>query len=204
MTELKQAILVLAPEGHGGHLITDLLVHAGCHGSSGNHVPWVPDVCELGPADDKPWEHALPTDIQPWDKAPPTVETPIVWRRSVPHGGDWVDIATMVTDLQDRAYAVHIVIAMRDWHAAAYSQLKWRHVDSLDTAMRNIARAYKHIFAHVIACNVPYIVASYESIVGRPEAQDALISALGLIPPTERLPVWDGNAKWFAKRRHAR
>ncbi len=79
----KRAFLVLAPESHGSHLVTDLLVHAGCHGGSGDHVDWAPDVRTLGPEHDKPWESELPTDRQPWDVAPPTDEDPIVWRKDL-------------------------------------------------------------------------------------------------------------------------
>ncbi|MCP4038001.1 MAG: hypothetical protein GY733_13755, partial [bacterium] len=80
----KRAFLVLAPESHGSHVVTDLLVHAGCHGNSGDHVDWKPDVRALGPGDTKPWEAESPTDRQGWDERPPTHEDPIVWRRSVP------------------------------------------------------------------------------------------------------------------------
>ena len=41
--EAKRAFLALAPEGHGSYLVTDIPVHAGCHGHSGQHVTWVPD-----------------------------------------------------------------------------------------------------------------------------------------------------------------
>lgn len=194
----KRAFLVLAPESHGGHLATDLLVHAGCHGHSGSHVPWRPEACRLGPTDDKPWDHALPTDVQPWDEALPTTEDPVVWRRSLPHGAAWVDIAGMAGLLRARGYAVTALIVTRDRHCALQSQLKWRHVADLATGIANIERAWRHIFAHLEQAAVPFVVASYEALVSYPQAQDRLLESLGLTPPAARLAVWDGNRKWYA------
>jgi hypothetical protein len=194
----KRAFLVLAPEGHGGHLATDLLVHAGCQGDSGGHVPWRPEARRLGPDDDKPWDHALPTDVQPWDRAPPTEQDPIVWRRSLPHGKAWVDLCGMIELLRARSYAVTALVVTRDRYCALQSQLKWHHVGDLATGEANVERAWRHIFGHLERARVPFVVASYEALVSYPQAQDRLLESLGLTPPAARLAVWDGNRKWYA------
>lgn len=151
----KRAFLVVAPEGHGGHLVTDLLVHAGCHADSGHQVPWVPAGRALGPADDKPWEHALPTDLQPWDRVLPTTEDPIVWRRSLPHGKQWVDVGAMIEQVRDRGYGVIAILVTRDRHCPLQSQLKRHHVGDLETGKANIERAWRHIFAHLARAEAP-------------------------------------------------
>ena len=194
----KRAFLVLAPESHGGHLVSDLLVHAGCHGHSGNHVPWRPETRRLGPDDDRPWDHVLPTDVQPWDRSPPTGEDPIVWRRSLPHGKAWVDIGGMIGLLRGRGYAVTALVVSRDRHCALQSQLKWRHVEDLETGKANIERAWRHIFAHLERAAAPFVVVSYEALVSHREARERLLESLGLTPPPQPLEVWDGNRKWYA------
>ena len=176
-----RAFLVLAPASHGSHLVTDILIHAGCHGGSGGR-------------DDS----ARDRSVQPWDKAPPSGQDPIVWRRSIPHGGRWPDIELMVRSLRQAGYAVSATVVTRDRWAALQSQLERRHVDDLETGKKNIERAYEHIFFHVQKAGLDAHVVSYESLVHYPAAQDFLLEELGLEPPKERFPVWDGNEKWYS------
>lgn len=184
----KRAFLVLGPESHGTHLVTDLLVHAGCHGRSGAHVAWQGE-----------WPAAI-DDRQPWDEALPTDEDPIVWRRSVPHLAHWPDIRGMIGSLEARGYEVRAVVVHREVYAAIQSQLKWRHVGDATTARANVERAYPYIFAHLEAAAVPATVVGYESLVHEPAAQDALLEEIGLEVPRARLEVWDGNRKWHDAR----
>ena len=194
---LKRAFLVLAPESHGSHLVTDLLVHAGCHGGSGDHVDWQPETRTLGPGQEQPWEAELPTDQQPWDVAPPTDEDPIVWRRSVPHLGAWLDLDGLVSGLEANGYEVHVVVVTRDLHAAIRSQLKWHHVESAEEARTNIQRALGEIFTQLANRGTPYVVTSYEALTQHPRARLRLVEELGLTPPDDGFRVWDGNQKWY-------
>lgn len=195
----KRAYLVLAPESHGSHLVTDLLVHAGCRGGSGDHVAWRPDARRLGPGDAKPWESELPTDQQRWDREPPTDEDPVVWRRSVPHLGQWLDLQAMLRPLERAGYTVRAVVVTRDEHAAVHSQLKWRHVDSVARARENVQRAFVEIFAQLASSRVPFVVASYEALTRYPGARDRLLSELGLGPAPPGFEVWDGDDKWYSR-----
>lgn len=193
----KHAFLVLAPESHGSHLVTDLLLHAGCHGGS-DHVAWLPDEHALGPEHDKPWDSELPTDVQPWDIRPPTDEDPIVWRRSVPHLGGWLDIKAMVSGLNGAGYVVRAIIVTRDTHSAIQSQLKWHHARSVDEAQRNIRKAYSEIFTQLAACDTSFVVTSYEALTRHPAAREQLVAELGLSLPGG-FEVWDGNEKWHGE-----
>ncbi len=192
----KRAFLVLGPESHGTHLVTDILLNAGCIGHAGNHVPWQPDNKELIRGIKKPWEYTFPTDLQPWDRQLPTVEDPIVWRRSIPHGKQWIDISDMINILKERHYAVHVVVVTRDPFSAIHSQLKWRHVKSLEKGKANVSRAYLHIFRHLSRSRTPYTLVSYESLASYPKAQDFLLEQIGLELPERRWPIYDGNRKW--------
>lgn len=192
----KRAFLVLGPESHGTHLVTDILLNAGCIGHAGNHVPWQPDNKELIRGVKKPWEYTFPTDLQPWDRQLPTVEDPIVWRRSIPHGKQWIDISDMINVLKERHYAVHVIVVTRDPFSAIHSQLKWRHVKKLEKGKANVSRAYLHIFQHLSRSKTPYTLVSYESLAFYPKAQDFLLEQIGLELPERRWPIYDGNRKW--------
>ncbi|MEO1367432.1 MAG: hypothetical protein AAFX50_09660, partial [Acidobacteriota bacterium] len=192
MPEAKRAFLVVGPESHGSHLVTDLLVHAGCHGHSGEHGPWRGG----GDDDDGDSSAAGRPDRQPWDERPPADEDPIVWRRSVPHLRRWPDLAATAADLEMRGYQVHVVVVTRERYPAIQSQLKWRHVASEEEAAAHIEKAYRHIFAHVEAADLRSTVVSYESLTADSHGPVRLLSGLGLEVPGRPLEVWDGNWKW--------
>lgn len=193
----KRAFLVLGPESHGTHLVTDILLNAGCKGHAGNHVPWQPKSKVLNRGKKKPWEHKLPTDRQPWDKKLPTNEDPIVWRRSIPHGREWVNLTEMIRSLRGRGYLVKAVVVTRDAYAGLQSQLKWRHIKDMEQGKANIAQAYLHIFRHLLRSGALFTVVNYEALVRYPKAQDFLLEQLGLERSPRRWPVYDGNQKWY-------
>jgi|GEM_PF-373730 len=192
----KRAFIILGPESHGTHLVTDILLNAGCVGHAGNHVPWQPNNKELIRGVKKPWEYTFPTDLQPWDRQLPTVEDPIVWRRSIPHGKQWIDISDMINVLKERHYAVHVIVVTRDPFSAIHSQLKWRHVKSIEKGKANVSRAYLHIFQHLSRSKTPYTLVNYESLASYPKAQDFLLEQIGLPLAERRWPIYDGNRKW--------
>jgi len=196
----KRAFLVLGPESSGNHLVTDLLVHAGCAGGSGDHVPWKPEQRRLGAGDAKPWDAAEGSDGQRWEVTPPTAEDPIVWRRSVPHGGEWLDLDPWVSELEARGYSVHGIVVTREHHANVQSQIKWRHAVDTDQAEQQIRRAYGEIFAQLANRGLPYRVVSYEGLVGSYAARAHLVEALDLRGGVDDFEVWDGNAKWYASK----
>lgn len=196
----KRAFLVLGPESHGSHLVTDILINAGCIGHAGNHIPWQPENKVLIRGIKKPWEHDLPTDLQPWDKKPPTAENPIVWRRSLPHGKKWINIKAMIRDLRSRGYLSYVIVVTRDTYSGLQSQLKWSHVEDIEAGQANISKAYLHIFRHLFKTRVPFTVVNYEALALYPKAQDFLLEQLGLPQPERRWPIYDGNRKWHEEQ----
>lgn len=183
---MKEAYFVFGPESCGNHLVTDILINAGCKGHSGRHPDWHGEF--------EAW-----SDTQPWDTEPPTDETPIVWRRSIPHGKQWIDIVSLITDLREKDYKVKAIVVTRELYPAVESQMKWRHVDSRSDGRKNVQAAYLHIFAQLGRVGIPFVVASYEALVNYPEAQDYLLKELGIPLPARRLDTWDGNKKWYNK-----
>ncbi|MCP3932130.1 MAG: glycosyltransferase family 2 protein [Bacteroidetes bacterium] len=196
----KRAFLVLGAESHGSHLVTDILINAGCVGHAGNHVPWQPDNKVLLRGLKKPWQYEFPTDLQPWDRKLPTNEDPIVWRRSLPYGKEWTNLTKMIRSLQGRAYVVKVVVVTRDTYSGLQSQLKWQHVEDIEKGKSNITQAYLHIFRHLLKSGVAYTMVNYEALAHYPKAQDFLLEQLELELPERRWPVYDGNKKWHNKK----
>jgi len=170
------AYLVAGAESSGTRMLTGLLVAAGCSGSAGH--------------------------TQAWDaNAPCADEHPrIVWRRSVPHGGDWPDLRGMVDELRSRGYAdVRFVVTVRDRHCLESSQVAAGHVPDAAGAAGNIRRCYGHIFSQLAEMpEVAYVIAPYESLVLHgAKAAGELLEALGLDVPDDMPSFRDENAKYF-------
>jgi LPS sulfotransferase NodH len=151
---MKRAYLVFGPESSGTRLMTRILILAGCQGSWGHY---------------QHYDHHFPKD------------SPIVWRRSVPHARQWPDIVDMVTSLRNAGYSVKAVVTTRHWWPMICSQVKAGYVPCLDTARKNVRRAYRHIFSSLEQANVEYVIVSYEALVEeRGPAIKAILNELQL------------------------
>ncbi len=170
--QMGKAYLILGPESSGTRCVTRILLDAGCHGGAGHE--------------------------QEFDRAPPRGVSPVVWRRSIPHGKEWPDITRMVNVLKANGYEVKAIATTRDWHPAIESQLKARHVGSREEARANLRRAYPFIFWHLAETKIPFWVVSYEALVARPKkVVGKLMEALGL-PVPGKIEIFDGNEKYYA------
>lgn len=165
---MLDAYLVLGPESSGTRMMTRLLMASGCIGD-GDHE-------------------------QRWDKEPPAGETPIVWRRSVPHKGEWPSIDLMTHRLRERNYTVYAVVTSRDWTATVLSQIEhWGH--TWETALSNIRTAYPYIFSSLLKFQVPYVMVNHESLMQHGVGSlDKLFGSIGLTPPS-RFELHDSTAK---------
>lgn len=161
--------LVLGPESSGTKLLTKLLIGAGCAGDDG--------------------------DVQRWDTQPFEGNL-VVWRRSVPHGGEWPDLAKCIRRMESQGYEVRILVTSRNWHAVMNSQVKTGHVQRPAQAVENIRGAYRCIFGAILYSMVQFEIVNYESLI-RPGSGTVprLMESLGLRldAPTY---LYDGNKKW--------
>ena len=173
----SRAFLVLGPESSGTRLMTRLLMAAGCEGDDGH---------------DQRWDEQFPD---------PAERPLIVWRRSVPHRGEWHDADWMIPELLDDGYAVSIVIMSRDWHAMAISQQQIHTNGDIALALSNIRLAYRCIFNDLVIGHmhdVPYELVNYEAIVMRPAGTlTYLFGRLGLTVPAMVPDIYDGNARYY-------
>lgn len=166
---MKRAFFVTGPESSGTRLMSSILIAAGCYGDD--------------------------THEQRLDHAIPENEPLLVWRRSVPHRGEWPNITGYLCDLQQAGYEVTTLIMSRDWHSMAISQEQAPHAADVDIAQRNIRDAYRHIFKYRIGV---FEIVNYEALTQRPEGTIRyLLCRLGL-PEVGIVPaVYDGNLKYY-------
>jgi hypothetical protein len=178
---MKRAYLVLGPESSGTRFITRLLIDAGCFGD-GDHGQRL-DFLEQ--------RERINEDVLPKD------ETPIVWRRSYPHRGIFVDIGKAVAQLRAKGYDVRAVVTSRDWFPMLQSQVKVGHVPDESIGQAHSRMAYRYIFKYLPE-DVPFIIVSYESFGRfRRKAICKMLEMLGLAMPRITTNIEDGNVKWY-------
>ncbi len=165
---VKRAFLVVGPESSGTRLVTRILIDAGAIGDA--------------------------THAQRFDQTgllASTLPDLIVWRRSLPHSGCWIDAANWIESVRLLGYQVDVLFVTRDWHATISSQLAAGHVQNRDEAEENLRRAYS-LLATISA---PFRVVSYEALRDRGCLQ-ALLRDL-LLSVDVCVEVADENAKWY-------
>lgn len=166
-----KAFLVVGPESSGTRLMTSILIAAGCYGDD--------------------------THDQRLDLEIPDNEPLLVWRRSVPHRGEWVYPSYYLERLQAAGYETTILIMSRDWHSMAISQEQAPHAADVREAQENIRQAYCHIFQHIR--DTRFEIVNYEALTQRPEGTIRyLLRRLGLPEPGAFPAVYDGNLKYYA------
>jgi len=195
----KRAFLVLGPESSGTHMVTDLLISAGCAGHSGEHIDWQANKIELDSNEEAPWQSDLPTDQQPWDVSLPEDEQLIVWRFSFPHAGRWPNLGETISHLRRKKYQVQAVVVVRDQYATLRSQLKWRHSVDFQTAEQSIQGALLRIFSQLSDNDISFSVTTFESLVNYPGAPNLLLEQLELPAPEgdQSIDLQDANLKWY-------
>jgi len=168
----KRAFLVLGPESSGTRLMTCLLISAGCYGDDGH---------------EQRLDHGLPV-----------AEPLIVWRRSLPHRGEWPDLRAIIRNLKGAGYETTALVMSRDWHALVQSQLAAPHALDTETALAQIRQAYALIFYMLHVTDTPSEIVNLEALIQRPnEVAGHLMQRLGLPQPTG-VEIYDANAKYYS------
>ena len=178
----KRAVLVVGPESSGTRLITNILVRAGHVGSA---------------------EHG-----QRLDWSTPTGQTPIVWRRSLPHMKVWPDLGEMMRYLRMLDYVIRVVTVDRNDGPMEIAQAR-DHVKNRAGARGNIARARMMIslLDDPQGPQVPILKIRYEELVADPEGEiDALLMFVGMRSHEKKaaeiadaVNIYDGNKPYAAE-----
>jgi hypothetical protein len=164
-----RAFLVLGPESTGTRLATRILTLNGCEGSD---------------------DHSQPFDIS----FPPITTSPlIVYRQSVPHLDNWLNLRDLLNRCKHRD--VIVIVTTRDWYCTVKSQVKHNLATDECTANDRLQRAYCNIFQELARWRVNYLTLSYESLTLHPRlAQLHLLTQLGLLMEHE-VNVTNENTK---------
>lgn len=176
---MKQAYVVCGPESSGNRLLTSILIRSGC----------------VGEASDQPGL---------WHQKKPSNEEKIVLTISFPHGHEWIDLVDILTQLNNRGYAVWFLITVRDHHCVIESQKQSR-LKAPELAWGNYMRAYREIFKQLAFMDVPILMVPYEAIISRSvEYVRELLTTLNLpyvdgevIVNGKVTAITDGNAKYY-------
>lgn len=193
---MNRAFLVFGPESSATRLITGALIALGCTGDDGHVQRFDGDDVNSRAGD------ANAIDLVALRNAPP----PVVFRRSFPHGvrsgsdaQRWLRVAEVIGRFRDCGLEPHVVVTVRESECVVRSQVR-RFPVTREVAMANIERAYREIFAGILAAGVGFTVVPYESLVaGGSDAIRRLGAQLGLhAESVPALEVFDANAKYAA------
>ena len=166
---MKRCFLVLGPESSGTRFVTRTLIDGGCHGTD---------------------EHEQPLD-QTFDGAGDL----IVWRRSLPHAGDWPDLNELADRLQLLGYEARVIVIVRDHYSAVRSQVSQIHAATTEEAERRIPEALRRIFEFITRRELPARLFTYEGLVHQPEAFQLAMQEWGMeVNPKP----FDANRKYIA------
>ena len=165
---MKIAYLVVGPESSGTKMITKALTLA-----------------TGGMGDDTHFQRLDAMDLR---GAPDT----IVFRRSIPHAGAWVDISEIIKKLEVHGYHVQVITIDRDTEYMAKSQVKNWHAESEKMAVQKINYARGHIEKHISGRTPARL--QYEYFVTDPSYRKLFFDGLDLIEPD--MEYYDGNAKY--------
>jgi hypothetical protein len=170
---VARAFLVLGGESTGTRLVTRLCILNGAEGDDDH---------------EQRWDEKLPT---------PAEHPCIVWRRSIPHGGEgarhFPDPAALVQKLEGSGYEVTV----RCWRATVKSQVAQKHVASEEEGLENLRRAYLSILPSLWATGAPVHFVSYEALRDE-RAQLALFRTVDFQPENVlTLAVSDENSKHY-------
>lgn len=134
-----KAVFVIGPESSGTRLMTRLLIRAGCVGDDTHFQPFD--------------THGLPAASEGRD---------VVWRRSLPHGGQWPDLVGMIQDARELGYDVRVVFMQRDDNVLILSQVAATHARTAEEAETHIMRAYSDYHDRLNDWRVLHYNVSYE------------------------------------------
>ena len=171
-----KAVIVVGPESSGNRLMTKLLVLSGCDGDGEQE--------------------------QRFDEyVPEAADRNIVWLMSVPLGSiQRPDLNYRAKSLQDKGYEVSAIVMARDWFPTHRSQMFFMKIEHFE-AVERIRRAYLHIFRQLDICCVPFVMATYESLLMNKEKTMKMILDMLELPHGDIDKageiIFDANEKYY-------
>ena len=168
----KRAFFVIGPEGSGTNMLAEAFVSAGCH---------------YNPA------HNSHLDDYEFEKMPDL----LVFRRSMPHAGEFPLLGAIVHDMKRAGYEIYPIVIIRDWYCTIQSVLR-RDSERLNVLVEDSMRVglfqiFDEFFVDDLIC------VSYESFCLHPEFRRWLfVDRLGLKEPT--IEIKYANDKYYEEK----
>lgn len=176
---MKRAFFVLGPENGGTKMLTGAFLDWGCYGSAEHHQPWD-------------------------DFSFPPAEHDIVFRRSIPHGGNPVDLWRVAKELKDCGYEVVPVYIHRKTDFVVAGQLRTDREEEGKVQApysRDAFEAWEHITGGLEMCyefaarclKTPLIVVPYENFVTEGVVRHDFFRCFGLERVKSEMEFYNAN-----------
>ena len=179
---VKIAYLVLGIEASGTRLLTKILINSGAIGQD---------------------THAqnLDTEIPLADD----VTSPLVWRRSYPHGDFDVDLSSMTSRLASKGWKTYAFVIIRDAIPSTNAQAEalCLSTQSEFEALKENRRQFSRLFSELHTLNIDYHVLTLEGLIlNSLNVQTWLATFPGLKLPENFLHIRNVNEKhWLSWRK---
>lgn len=174
---MKQAFFILGAEGSGTRMLTQAFIEAGCRGSA---------------------EHRQPMDDL--DFRYPD-EQPIVFHRSLPHGGKWPDLREIADRMAECGYDIVPIFSYRKTDYLVAHQLRTdrehegepvpAYADHPEDVQMHLRLAMNQAYGLAAWVNHPLVVVPYEAFVESEMAQLQFFEVLGL--PLPKMAFYNAN-----------
>ncbi len=174
---MKRAFFVLGAEGSGTRMLTAAFIAAGCRGSA---------------------DHA-----QPLDNLDFTGDGDLVFRRSLPHGGEWSHLREIAWAMTAAGYAVVPVYLKRDQRYLVAHQLRTDrehkgvvsapYAATPDEALQRIRHAEVFAYGFADDFGIPMNFVSYEAFVDSRRERRFFFEKLGLTFPEGAMEFYNAN-----------
>lgn len=166
---MKTAYFVMGPESSGTRMLTQAFISLGIYGDGGHN--------------------------QRLDKGFTDAPDRIVFRRSLPHGKTWTRIHNFINRMKRAGYqSIVPILIVRDKETTALSQIKNKHVKSVEQSYTHIARAIDHIYHELALVSLTPHVIHYEPFVNRANVRRHFFNSLEL--PNPVMNFYDANSKY--------
>jgi hypothetical protein len=159
----------MGPASSGTRMLTEAFINVGCFGDKGHEQRL--DKIDLKGAPDL-----------------------IVWRRSVPHGIEWVNLKSYYDKLKVYHYELKPIMIFRDKYFTVLSQMRKSYVHSGEEAHLNIMRAINHIYNQLAKIELLPFAISYESFIDNAKIRKLFFRQFDLPEPV--MDFYDGNKKY--------
>lgn len=133
----KIAYFILGSEGSGTHMLRNALIEAGCNWQQGHESYQI---------------------NYKFDE----IESPLVFRRSLPHAGRWPNIRNIVYAMENTGFKIHILFTIRDFNASAKSTIQRGYQGTIDDCYFRQRNAIVSIGEFLVHHHAEFTYVTYE------------------------------------------